>query len=84
MEARLLLDENSYQIQQFRKEIFTGKIVRREEGIFYRALIRDPIELKPLLRSFYPYLQILPGAHNLDREIREELERMLERYGTVS
>ncbi len=84
VEARLLLDENSYQIQQFRKEIFTGKIVRREEGIFYRALIRDPIELKPLLRSFYPYLQILSGAHNLDREIREELERMLERYGTVS
>ena len=52
--------------------------------IRYSALIRDPIELKPLLRSFYPYLQILPGAHNLDREIREELERMLERYGTVS
>lgn len=84
VEVQFLLDENSYQMQQFQKEIFTGKIVRREDGIFYCALVQDPTELKPLLRSHYLYLRICPGAHNLDQEIREELERMLEYYGAVS
>lgn len=84
VEAQLLLAEDSFQLQQFRREIFTGEIIRRGDALFYRAEVRDPLELKPLLRSYYPYLRICPGEHTLDRDIRRELERMLHHYGTLS
>lgn len=84
VEARLLMPEGSFRFEQFRREIFIGEIVRRGTELFYRAAVRDPLELKPLLRSYYPYLRISPGRHTLDREIREELERMRERYGALS
>lgn len=84
VEAQLLFPEDSFLFQQFQREIFIGEIVRRGESLFYRASIRDPLELKPLLRSYYPYLRICPGEHTLDREIREELKRMLEHDGALS
>lgn len=84
VEAQLMMPENSFLFQQFQREIFIGEIVRCGSSLFYRAVVRDPIELKPLLRSYYPYLRISPGQHTLDRDIREELKRMLENYGTLS
>lgn len=84
VEAQLLFSEDSFLFEQFQREIFIGEIIRRGDDLFYCALIRDPLELKPLLRSYFPYLRICPGQHTLDREIREELKRMLERYGAFS
>ncbi|HCT90046.1 MAG TPA: hypothetical protein DF613_01490 [Lachnospiraceae bacterium] len=84
VEVQLLLSADSFLFQQFQREIFVGEVVQRKAGLFYCATVRDPLELKPLLRSYYPYLRICPGQHTLDQEIREELKRMLKHYGTLS
>ena len=61
---------------QFAREIRLGRIVEREDGIYYEAEVNDPLELLPLLRSYAPWLQVLPGAHTLDQRLREDLVLM--------
>ena len=58
---------------QFAREIRLGRIVEREDGIYYEAEVNDPLELLPLLRSYAPWLRVLPGAHTLDQRLREDL-----------
>lgn len=61
---------------QFRREIRIGSIIKEEGTEFYQILINDPVELKPLLRQYAPWLTILPGEHDLDTVIRQDLEEM--------
>ena len=85
VEAELFFGEDSAPVrQQFEREIIFGGIERRDGREFYCAEVSDPTELRPLLRAYGPWLRILPGeGHSLDREIREEYERMLRQYEPV-
>ena len=85
VEAELFFGEDEKDIrQQFLREIVFGGIEQRQGRTYYCAEVNDPRELLPLLRAYGPWLRILPGeGHSLDRELREEYERMLQRYGPV-
>ena len=65
--VQMLLPETSPIFQQFCREIFIGTIERQGSELYYCAELRDPTELKPLLRSYYQFLRICPGEHDLDR-----------------
>lgn len=81
--VQLLLQETSPIFQQFCREVFVGAIERQGNELYYCAKLRDPTELKPLLRSYYQFIRICPGEHDLDRQLHDELERMRVQYGTV-
>lgn len=76
VEARLQFGTFYGMRNQFAREIRTGRIVTREDGEYYEALVNDPNELLPLLRSFSPWLRVLPGCHELDKKLREDLLAM--------
>lgn len=76
VEARLAFSEAPGMRAQFAREIRLGRIVAREDGEYYEAEVNDPLELLPLLRSFSPWLRVLPGPHGLDRRLREDLLQM--------
>lgn len=61
---------------QFERELRFGEVVEREDGVYYQAKINDPIELTAYLRSFSPWLKILPGEYPLDERVRSDLENM--------
>ena len=61
---------------QFARELRIGSIIVRDGKEYYQAEINDPLELMPLLRSFSPWLRILPGHHDLDVRLREDLRQM--------
>lgn len=83
VEAELHFEGFNYR-DQFEREIRIGWIEQRGDREVYCADVNDPLELKPLLRSYGPYLKILPGeGHNLGEEIHAEYERMLNQYGSV-
>lgn len=76
VEARLDFSDAPGLYHQFLREIRLGRVSEREEGFFYEAEVNDPLELLPLLRSYAPWLRILPGEHGLDVRLREDLEQM--------
>lgn len=76
VEARLDFSDAPGLYHQFLREIRLGRVSEREEGLFYEAEVNDPLELLPLLRSYAPWLRILPGEHGLDVRLREDLEQM--------
>ena len=76
VEARLDFSGAPGMRSQFARELRMGRIVRREDGEYYEADVNDPLELLPLLRSFSPWLRVMPGCHGLDRRLREDLLQM--------
>jgi hypothetical protein len=59
-------------------EIFCRNIPRGEiRGDRYIAYVSDPIELKPFLRQYAPWVHVLPGGHHLDEVIRDDLQKIL-------
>lgn len=76
VQARLDFSAAPGLYHQFLREIRLGRVTEREEGLFYEAEVNDPLELLPLLRSYAPWLQILPGEHGLDVRLQEDLEQM--------
>lgn len=62
---------------QFGRELRIGKIVTRDCGEYYQAWVNDPMELLPWLRSYAPWLRVLPGKHDLPARLREDLVQML-------
>ena len=64
--------------RQFLREIRIGKVIQRPDGKYYAAWVSDPAELKPFLRTYAPYLRILPGEHNLAQLLRSDLSQMLD------
>ena len=69
--------------RQFEREILMGRIEERDGREYYVVELNDPYEIKPFLRCYGAFLRILPSKqHQLDGELREEYERMLERYGS--
>lgn len=83
VEAELNFTESAMRTQ-FEREILIGSIEHRGEKEVYCADVNDPKEVKPFLRSYGAYLNILPGeGHSLDTDIQNEYERMLGNYGTV-
>ncbi len=64
--------------RQFLREIRVGKVVQRPDGKYYEVWTADPLELKPFLRTYAPYLRILPGDHDLTQLLRSDLSRMLD------
>ena len=44
---------------------------------YYEAEVSDPLELRPLLRTYGAYLRILPGEHTLREDLREHYALML-------
>lgn len=71
--ATLRFPEGSGIRNQFLREIPVGIC----DGDTYTATVSDPIELKPLLRAYGPYLQIRCDAPVLSRQLKEDYERML-------
>lgn len=63
---------------QFEREIRQGQIIEQDGQEYYCAYVNDPGELVPFLRSFAPWLRILPGEHDLDSRISSQLTQMLE------
>jgi len=76
VEAKLHFGRQVGLRNQFVRELRLGTVVEKEDGEYYQALVNDPVELVPLLRSFAPWVQVLPGDHDLDTRLREALEQM--------
>ena len=76
VEARLDFQDFPAMGNQFAREIRIGRIAERADGSYYEAVVNDPQELLPLLRSYAPWLSVLPGDHGLDALLRESLLQM--------
>lgn len=83
VEAKLLFDSFPGMRYQFQRELRLGEIVSEQGVEYYRALVNDPLELLPLLRSFSPWIRILPGSHDLDCRLRTDLTAMKKRLGVI-
>lgn len=79
--ARLRFEGAAGMLEQFRRELRLGEIIEEPEGLVYRAWVNDPLELRPLLRMYAPWLRVLPGDHHLDGQVRQDLEEMRRRLG---
>lgn len=77
--ARLRFEDAPGMLEQFRREIRLGEIVEEPEGLVYQAQVNDPLELRPLLRMYAPWLRVLPGDHRLDGQVRQDLEELRRR-----
>jgi len=62
--------------RQFMREMRLGTVVTKEDGEYYQALVNDPGEVLPLLRSYAPWLRVQRGEHDLDTRLRDGLLRM--------
>ncbi len=70
--------------QQFARELLVGRIEQRDGKEYYCAEVDDPLELRPFLRAYGPWLHVLPsGEDNTAGELLAEYERTLRHYGTV-
>ncbi len=76
VEVKLHFDGEIGRQEQFRRELRIGGIEPSEDGPYYRAKIRDPLELLPLLRSYAPWLEALPGDHDLRARLADSLRQM--------
>lgn len=76
VEAKLHFGEEKGRREQFCRELRIGSIESTEDGLFYRAYIRDPLELLPLLRAYAPWLEVLPGEHDLRDRMAETLQQI--------
>lgn len=77
VEAKLHFEDDKGRQDQFCRELRIGSVEALEDGLYYRAYIRDPLELLPLLRSYAPWLEVLPGDHDL-RELMASTLRQME------
>lgn len=84
VEAKLCFEHCPGMRYQFQRELRLGEIVSEQGVEYYRALVNDPLELLPLLRSFSPWIRILPGAHDLDRRLWTDLTVMKKRLGAMT
>ena len=73
IEAELHFDQMPGMQEQFIREIRVGSICETDGRLCYRAEVSDPQAMVPFLRSYAPWLRICPGAHHIDRLIREDL-----------
>lgn len=73
VEVQMLFGDAKGLENQFIREIRMGTVTREADGTFYRVEINDPVELLPLLRSYSPWLKVLPGEHDLDEILRGSL-----------
>ena len=73
VEVKLLFGDARGLENQFIREIRMGEVTRETDGTYYRVEISDPMELLPLLRSYSPWLKVLPGDHDLDKTLRNSL-----------
>lgn len=76
VEIRLCFGEQRGLKNQFVREIRKGQIVPKSDGTYYQVMINDPTELQPLLRAYSPWLQILPGDHDLNETLCNSLSDM--------
>jgi len=76
VEAKLHFGEEKGRQEQFRRELRIGSIESIDGVLFYRAYIRDPLELLPLLRAYAPWLEVLPGEHDLCARMAEALQQI--------
>lgn len=76
VEAKLHFGAQKGLENQFSREILMGSVEQKEDGAYYRAMVNDPVELLPLLRAYAPWVEVLPGEHDLDRRLRQSLEEM--------
>lgn len=61
---------------QFQREMQMGEIIKDNGKEYYQALVNAPYELVPFLRSFSPWLQVLPGEHDLPQRLADDLAQM--------
>lgn len=69
---------------QFVREICMGKVLYKNGKGYYQVSLCDPEELLPVLRSYAPWIRVLPGEHQLDvllKEHLQQMERKLEKEG---
>ena len=64
--------------RQFLREMPMGRC----EGELFEAVVSDPMELKPFLRAFGPYIRVEPGDHTLPHVLRQDYEKMLHALDT--
>ncbi|MCI7473588.1 MAG: WYL domain-containing protein [Clostridiales bacterium] len=83
VKAELCFGDYTGMRMQFEREICIGTISVQNGKEYYCAEINDPLELLPFLRSFSPWLRILPGDHGLDTALQEDLRRMRRRLKGV-
>lgn len=62
---------------QFEREMRVGELIDTEDGLYYQAEVNDPIELTSFLRSFSPWLTILPKENALAERVEADLKAML-------
>lgn len=61
---------------------FPGVSIRQEDLLLRcRLELQDPLKILPSLRTFYPFVEILPsGAHHLVQKEKNSLEEALKNY----
>lgn len=79
VQVQLKFDSAQELQAQFLREICMGETVYRNGTYYYQVLLCDPEELLPVLRSYAPWIRILPGEHQLDVLLREHLQQMKKR-----
>lgn len=69
--------------QQFEREILLGEITQRDGKEIYSVMVNHLSEIRPLIRSYFRYLELPPDSA-LRQELIEEYGRMMKNYGAVS
>lgn len=81
VEMELLFGEKRGLKNQFMREIRVGQVMETADGTYYKVTINDPTELRPLLRSYAPWIRILPGEHRLNETLCSSLWEL---YGALT
>lgn len=76
VEAKLQFGDNRGMYYQFLREMCMGQIAEKDEQMIYQAEVNDPFELLPFLRKYSPWLDVLPGQHDLDKRLNDDLRRI--------
>lgn len=76
VEAQLCFGDNYGMRAQFLREKRMGSVISLDGKQIYRAYVSDPLELYPFLRTYSPWIKILPGEHSLDQALVNDLQKM--------
>lgn len=78
VEAKMNFDQAPGLRNQFLREIRLGEVITKEDGEYYQVWLNDPVELKTFLRTYMPYLKVLPGNHKLPELLQQDIAEMLQ------
>lgn len=72
-------------LERLYKEGHNGKIIHLSGYTYkYSIYVNDPLEMKPWIRTFMGYIEVLPSnEHDLKEKLEKEWEVLFKRYGII-